>query len=90
MALDPEALSLVNLAQAIFDGVVAGYAQNGATLPSRRYVTLGTPANDCEQMVVAWQQIYLGTPGDERRYRRTVTRPSRRCSRCRSHALCLS
>jgi hypothetical protein len=75
MALDPDALSLVTLAETIFDGVVAGYEQSGATLPSRRYVTLGTPANDCEQMVVAWQQIYLGTPGDEASLPQNCTAP---------------
>jgi hypothetical protein len=65
MPLDPDALSLVRLGQEIFDGVVSGYATFGAVLPDRQYVTLGPPANDCEQMVVSWQQIYLGTPGDE-------------------------
>ncbi len=65
MAASDVDLSLVSMAQALLDGVVDGYGARGITLPERRYWTLGTPANDCEQVVVSWQQVYLGTPGDE-------------------------
>ena len=34
-------------------------------LPSRRYWTMGEVAVDCEQVVVNFLQMYLGTPGDE-------------------------
>lgn len=65
MAASAEDLSLVTLAQTILDGVVDAYGAKGITLPDRQYYTIGTPANDCEQLVVAWQQSYVGLPGDE-------------------------
>ena len=65
MAPSTEDLSIVTLGRDILAGVVAGYKQRGLTLPDRQYLTLGTPVNDCEQLVVSWQQAYLGTPGDE-------------------------
>ncbi len=65
MAATPDDLSLVTLAETILDGVIDGYAAKGIDLPTRRYYTIGTPANDCEQLVVAWQQSYVGMPGDE-------------------------
>lgn len=65
MALDPEARRLVTLGRDILAGVVDGYGARGISLPDRQYLTVGTPVNDCEQLVVAWQQSYLGTPGDE-------------------------
>lgn len=65
MAASEDDLSLYTTATTILAGVVEGYGARGIDLPDRRYVTLGTPANDCEQVVVAWQQVYLGTPGDE-------------------------
>ena len=65
MAPSTEDRSIVTLGRDILAGVVAGYKQRGLTLPDRQYLTLGTPVNDCEQLVVSWQQAYLGTPGDE-------------------------
>ena len=34
-------------------------------LPERRYWTMGTPVDDCEQVVVSFVQMYIGPPGDE-------------------------
>lgn len=65
MAPTADDLSLVTLSQTLLDGVIDGYATRGIALPTRQYYTVGTPANDCEQLVVAWQQSYLGVPGDE-------------------------
>jgi hypothetical protein len=65
MAPSPDDLSIVTLGRDILAGVVEGYGAHGIELPSRQYLTLGTPVNDCEQLVVSWQQAYLGTPGDE-------------------------
>lgn len=65
MALSPDDLRLVTLGRTILAGVVDGYAARSISLPERQYLTVGIPANDCEQLVVAWQQNYLGTPGDE-------------------------
>ena len=60
-----EAMRLVVLGRDILCAVQDGYSVEGITLPERQYLTLGTPANDCEQLVVSWQQSYLGVPGDE-------------------------
>lgn len=65
MAPSADDLRLVTLAQTLLDGIIDGYGARGISLPDRQYFTVGTPANDCEQVVVAWQQSYLGTPGDE-------------------------
>lgn len=43
--------------------VVETFTSAGVSLPARRFVTFGTPAADTEQVTVALQQIYLGTPG---------------------------
>jgi hypothetical protein len=56
---------LAELAARILAKVVEVYARNGIDLPDRRYIALGTPAQDCEQVTVAFQQLYIGPPGDE-------------------------
>lgn len=65
MAATPADLSLVTLSADLLAYIVEAYGAKGIDLPDRRYYTLGTPVNDCEQLVVAWQQSYLGSPGDE-------------------------
>lgn len=47
----------------ILQTVVETFDQAGVTLPDRRFITFGTPAADAEQVTVALQQLYLGTPG---------------------------
>lgn len=68
-ALDPERAaevrSLVTMMDGVLESVVQSYAQSGVGLPERQYWTLGTPAADCEQLVVSFNQAYLGPPGDE-------------------------
>jgi hypothetical protein len=54
-----------NLSVRLLEQVRQIYARVGIALPSRQYVTLGTPAQDCEQVTVAFQQTYIGPPGDE-------------------------
>ena len=56
---------LWQLAVHILNKVVETYAQCSVSLPSRQYIALSTPAQDCEQVTVAWQQSYIGPPGDE-------------------------
>lgn len=65
MAVNPDALSLVNLLDEILARVVGGFEQAGVDLPERRYWTTYTPAADCEQLVVFFNQAYIGPPGDE-------------------------
>lgn len=45
--------------------VVAAFDAAGITLPERRYWAIGQTAWDCEQVVVSFQQAYIGPPGDE-------------------------
>lgn len=56
---------LWKLAEKILATVVQVYAREGIDLPARRYIALASPAQDCEQVTVSWQQAYIGPPGDE-------------------------
>lgn len=49
----------------VLNQVVSSYASYNMPLPSRRYFTMGEPALDCEQLVVSFVQMYVGSPGDE-------------------------
>ena len=71
---------LVTLLDGTLERVQTIYANVGVELPGRQYWTLGTPAWDCEQLVVSFVQAYFGPPGDE------ATRPQP-CDGVRSAAL---
>lgn len=60
-----EAKAIVNLCEKILEQVVASYAAVPMDLPDRKYWTLQQPAADCEQLVVWFNQAYMGPPGDE-------------------------
>ena len=72
--------SLKNLLDDILQVVVDRYAHHSVTLPSRQYWMAGQEAFDCEQLVVSFQQLYIGPPGDE------ATAPQR-CNSPRSAVL---
>jgi len=78
-----DAKNLANMLQGVLDRVITSYASYDMPLPSRRYYTFGVPAVECEQVVVSFIQMYLGTPGDE------ATQP-RRCHDPRSATLNIS
>lgn len=78
-----DAKHLATLMQAVLDQVISSYASYNMPLPSRQYWTMGTPAVDCEQLVVSFVQMYIGAPGDE------ATEP-RRCNDPRSATLNVS
>lgn len=82
--VDPEVAansqSLVALMSSVLESVRAAFATAGVTLPSRQYYTLGTPVADDEQLVVSFNQAYIGPPGDQ------ATQPQR-CNSPRSAAL---
>lgn len=82
-AVSDDAKHLANLMQEVLDRVVASYASYSMPIPSRQYWTMGTPAVDCEQVVVSFIQMYVGAPGDE------ATEP-RRCNDPRSATLNVS
>lgn len=57
--------SIFQAASEVLDRVVAGYEIAEVPLPARRFIQTGTPAHDCEQVVVTFRQAYYGPPGDE-------------------------
>ena len=60
-----DALSLKNMMDGILSRIETVFQSYNVPLPSRRYWTMGEVAVDCEQVVVNFLQMYLGTPGDE-------------------------
>jgi hypothetical protein len=60
-----DSLSLKVLLDQVLEVIVDRYAHHAVTLPSRRYWTMGQEAIDCEQLVLSFQQLYIGPPGDE-------------------------
>ena len=57
--------SIVVMLREVLARIVGGYELAGVPLPERRYTTTGTPAVDCEQLVVIFRQAYIGPVGDE-------------------------
>lgn len=57
--------AILQLGRTILAAVESGFSTHGIALPSRRYVTVGEPVYDTEQVVVSYIQHYQGTPGDE-------------------------
>ena len=47
----------------VLQTVVQKYEDYGMPVPARRYWTIGLAPVDCEQLVVSFQQMYLGAPG---------------------------
>lgn len=64
-AVSPDAKALSSFLQEILDRVLTVYESFSMPIPERRYWTLGDPAVDCEQLVVSFVQLYIGSPGDE-------------------------
>jgi len=62
---DPDALSLKTMMDTVLEKVSAVFTSYNVPLPARCYWTMGAPAIDCEQLVVSFVQMYLGTPGDQ-------------------------
>lgn len=54
-----------DLMNAVMAELVGAYAELGSTPPDRRYVWIGTPAVDCEQLVISYNRIYTGIPAQE-------------------------
>lgn len=60
-----DSLNLKEMMEGVLEKVCNTFQSYNVTLPSRQYWTMGQPALDCEQLVVAFTQMYLGTPGDQ-------------------------
>jgi hypothetical protein len=60
-----DALNLKDMMDGILERVETVFQSYNVPLPQRRYWTMGTPAIDCDQVVVSFNQMYLGSPGDQ-------------------------
>lgn len=63
--ISEDALNLVNLMKTTLSEVEGIYEKYNVPLPARRYWAMARPAEDCEQVVVSFLQMYLGAPGDQ-------------------------
>lgn len=54
---------IYQLGQDLLAAVVDHFTDETIDLPERRYVTIGAPAIDCEQVVVSVSQFFSGLPG---------------------------
>lgn len=60
-----DAVHLRDMMEGVLERVQDIFQSYNVELPSRRYWAMATPAVDCEQLVVYFQQMYLGAPGAE-------------------------
>lgn len=60
-----EVFNLRDLMVNVLATVVSTYEAYNVPLPTRRYWTMGRPAEDCAQVTVSFMQQYLGAPGDQ-------------------------
>lgn len=58
-----DATNLRDMMQGVLERVESVFQSYNVELPQRRYWTMAQPAVDCEQLVVFFQQLYLGPPG---------------------------
>ena len=58
-----DAVNLRDLMEGVLERVQSVFQSYNVELPARRYWAMGQPAIDCEQLVVYFQQLYLGPPG---------------------------
>ncbi len=60
-----DAVNLRDMMTGVLERVQTVFQSYNVELPNRRYWMMSTPAVDCEQLVVSFQQMYLGAPGAE-------------------------
>jgi hypothetical protein len=58
-----DATNLRDMMQGVLERVETIFQSYNVNLPARRYWTMGQPAIDCEQLVISFVQMYLGSPG---------------------------
>lgn len=58
-----DATHLRDMMQGVLERIQTVFQSYNVELPNRCYWTMGQPAIDCEQLVVSFAQMYLGTPG---------------------------
>lgn len=74
--ISSDAKALANHLGEVLERVVNIYNSYDMPVPDRRYWTMGTPVVDCEQIVVSFVQMYVGSPGDEATMPRRCNDPS--------------
>lgn len=60
-----DAVNLRDMMEGVLERVQNVFQSYNVELPARRYWMMAQPAVDCEQLVVYFQQMYLGAPGAE-------------------------
>lgn len=55
--------NLYDFATATLAAVVAAFAADAVTLPARHYLYPGTPIAECDALVVAYTQLFMGIGG---------------------------
>ncbi len=58
-----DAVNLRDMMQGVVERVQSVFQSYNVDLPARQYWMMGEQAIDCEQLVVVFQQMYLGPPG---------------------------
>ena len=58
-----DATNLRDMFDGVLDRIQTVFQSYNVNLPKRRYWTMGLPAIDGEQLVIYFNQMYLGTPG---------------------------
>ena len=60
-----DALNLKNMMDKLLVKVNEAYQSYNVPLPDRQYWTMGLPVIDSAQLVITFNQMYLGMPGDQ-------------------------
>lgn len=58
-----DAVNLRDMMQGVLERVQSVFQSYNVELPARQYWMMGQQAIDCEQLVIVFQQLYLGPPG---------------------------
>lgn len=58
-------MNLGEVAAKLLDDMATALITTGRSIPSRRYITAGEVADDCEQFVVTLNRLFHGLPSDE-------------------------
>lgn len=58
-----DATNLRDMMEGVLERVESVFQSYNVELPQRKYWAMAQPAVDCEQLVVFFQQLYLGPPG---------------------------
>lgn len=75
-SISSDAKALAGHLEELLSRVINIYNSYNMPVPERAYWTMGTPVVDCEQLVVSFVQMYVGSPGDEATLPRRCNDPS--------------